>query len=290
MSVPDRPSGPLRRPQIRIVVAVAAALAAALSPTLVELTRHWVAEPVPRYALLFPLLLVRAAMREAPARPARTGYLLLAAGLALELVAMGGGMPKLARPGVPLAVVGLCRALGLASWSTSLLALWILPVPLAVCSLVSPLERLWFGAAAAVVGGGLALEPAREATLHVVGAAGTLAVRPWDGGVPLAVLAAGLGWYAALLARAEGGRPRFLRRAGGAALVGLALQGPVALLAVALLAAGHAGAAQAVQHHAIWALAAGGLVWAEASGRRAAAANARPSVPAERLSSRWEGA
>lgn len=258
------------------------ALVAALSPTLVELGRHLAAEPATRYALLFPLLLVRAAHREEPATRSRAGYALLVAGLALELLGFAGGMPKLGRPGLPLAVIGLCRALGLASWRTSLLALWIVPVPYGVCGLVSPaLELLWYGAASGLVntaaGAGLALGPSRDFLFEVTGRAGVLAVRPWESGVPLAVLLAGIAWYAGRLRAAPVGPA--LRRAAWAAGVGLLLQAPIVVATVALLAGGHVAAAGAVRDHAFWLVAAGGLVWAE-----------RGAVPARAASSRWEPA
>jgi hypothetical protein len=278
----DPRSGSRSRSEPRRNVLAVAALVAAVSPTLVELARQLVAEPATRYALLFPMLLVRAARHEKEATPSRAGYALLAAGLALELLGFGGGMPKLARPGLPLAVIGLCLALGLASWRTSLLALWIVPVPYAVCSLVSPgLELLWYDGAVglvnAVTGAGLAIAPSRDFLFDVVAGAGTLAVRSWEGGLPLAALLAGLGWYAGRLQGATAGRG--LRKAGLAGVVGLLLQAPIVAVSVALLAAGEVGAAGAVRDHAFWLVAAGGLLWAE-----------RAAVPAAAAASRWEPA
>jgi hypothetical protein len=276
----DRPPvDPTPRARPAAAGLAALALAAALSPVLVELARHLAAEPAARYVLLFPPLFARAAARDlrgGSASRGRGGWLLLGAGLALELLAFGGGMPKLARPALPLAVIGLCRALGLCAPRTALLAIFFVPVPYAACSFASPaLERLWFGAAVALLrpaGAEVAIEASRDFLFDVAGAGGSLAVRSWDGGLPLAVLAAGLAWYGSLPAGS-------LRRTGLAALAGLGLQAPIALAAVALLAAGHAGAGAAVRDHAFWAVALVGLVCAE-----------RAVGPARAPAARWESA
>ena len=99
------------------------ALIICFSPVLVDLARHLVAEPWALYVLLFPPLLARCAVCEGPdARSVRMGAVLLALSLAVELVAVGGGLVRLGRLGLPLGVIGVSRAFGLLSLRTALLS------------------------------------------------------------------------------------------------------------------------------------------------------------------------
>jgi hypothetical protein len=187
------------------------ALAICLSPVLVDLARHLAAEPWALYVLLFPPILARCALRERPDAPsARMGAALLAIALALELVAVGGGVERLGRLGLPLAVIGMSRAFGLLSWQAALLSLWWVPLPHFLLSLFSPaLETVWLHVVAWPldrVGADIAVEAAL-----VRAGAGELALSEPDGGLPLAALLSGLGWYAS--ARLREGPWRCVRRA-----------------------------------------------------------------------------
>lgn len=216
-----------------------AALGFALSPILLDLARHLALEPWALYAAAVPPLLAWAARREGGARASpRLGGALVAAALVLEIVAVGGGIVRFGRPALPLAVLGLCRALGLASARTALLAAWMVPVPFVLVEAAGlPLAGLWgelAHAAVAPAGAELALRPTDHA-FALEGAGGTLPLRPVDGGVVLAAGLSGLGWLAGLRARAG-----WLGCALAAAFFALAAL-PLQLLAVGLAAAALAG-------------------------------------------------
>lgn len=217
------------------------ALAFALSPVLLDLVRQVALEPWARYAAVFPLLLAWAAFRERGSpRATPVGWALVAAAVALEFVAVGGGVVRFARPVVPLAVVGLCRALGLASWRTSLLALWMVPIPHFVLAAAGlPLAEAWAGLCRLGLGAaglGLSLQPLGDG-FALIGAKGMLTLGSEDGGLALAAALSGLGWFAGLQGGA--GWARCALEAILHALSALLLQ----LLAVALAASTLATAA-----------------------------------------------
>ena len=89
------------------------ALVVAFSASWVDLVRHWTEEPWARPSVLFLALFVVAAARDRGRQaPRRGGGLLVAAGLGLSLIAFGGSMDRLGRPGIPLGIIGMARALG----------------------------------------------------------------------------------------------------------------------------------------------------------------------------------
>lgn len=223
----------------------------ALSPLLVDLARHLGAEPWARYAALFGPLLLWAAWSDPLRSPPRAdGLLWLAAGVALAFVAVGGGMPRLGRPAIPLAVVGLARLLGRPSPARALLALWIVPVP-TVLTRAAPQLQIALGELVERWAGGLRLERAGD-HVSLVAAQGALPLLPSDGGIPLAALLAGLAWYGA--ARRGGS----LAQAAGQALRwapwALPIQVLALALAVGLLQIGQPAAARAWLDHGVWAL------------------------------------
>jgi hypothetical protein len=215
------------------------ALGICFSPVLIDLARHLALEPWARYVLLFPPLLVRCALgQRAEAPSARTGGALLLIALALEVLAVGGGFVRLGRLGLPLAVIGLSRAFGLLPQRTALLALWWVPLPHALVSLLSPaLETAWLHGIAwplDLIGADIRV----EAALARAGAA-ELALSAPDGGLPLAALLSGLGWYTS--ARLGDGLWRCLRRSASWALLAFPLQVTALGLAVAGLLLGATG-------------------------------------------------
>jgi len=217
------------------------ALAMALSPVLADLGSHLAKTPWTRYVLVFPLLTARAIPRcPARVRPQRDGFALLLLALGLELLTLGGGLTSLARVAIPLAAFGLARALGRPLLAVATLTTWWLPVPNTFVALTSPgLESALVVAAAALwkaLGVTLRLEGSR-----VVGMHGMLALEAADGGLPLAAVLSGLGWYAATLrGRALGSR---LRTAGAWAVLALPVQ--VFAIFVAIGAAGLSAASAA---------------------------------------------
>jgi hypothetical protein len=254
------------------------ALAIGLSASWVDLARHSLDEPWARPVALFPVLFVAAFLRDHRRRRAwHGGTLLVATGLALSLFAVGGGVDRLGRPGIPIAVTGMALALGRPSLATALLACWWIPPPAALSKALAPgLESglAWIAARAAEAQGLSAV-----ATPHALEIGGAkLELVPMDGGLPLAVYLAGVGWWGAL--HAGGG----IREAFGAALRGvplaLAAQALGLGLAFASLASGGASAARMLLDLWPWPVLAIGVLRAESARRSATGARALPRSPA----------
>jgi hypothetical protein len=166
-----------------------AALLFAFLPVLVDLVRHLVMSPWARYAAVFPLLFVRAALheRQRGVEPSgRGGTLWILAGLAFEALTIFLGATRMGRFGALLAAIGLCRRFGWGSWRSVWLLLFALPVPTALVKLAQPISVQLQALADALVGGAGAEVAA-------------LSLGRYGSGMPMAVLMMGLGWYAALL-------------------------------------------------------------------------------------------
>jgi hypothetical protein len=227
------------------------ALAVALSACWIDLAEHWRANPWARPSALFLPLLVATALRERRRAPGRAaGWLLVAAGVGLLLFATGGGAPRLGRPGLPLAVVGMALVLGRPSLGVALLAFWVLPPPFALSRLLSPGLEQWLaelGVRALELGG----RPAALGSGGIVVDGAVLPLAPTDGGLPLVVYLAGIGWWLAMR------RGRDLVRAAFTALRfapwGLAAQALALGCAIAALASGSAPTARALLDLAPWA-------------------------------------
>jgi len=236
-----------------------AALGVAFSASWVDLVRHWTEEPWARPAVLFLVLFVVAGARDRVRQaPRRGGGLLVAAGLGLSLIAFGGSLGRLGRPGIPLGIIGMARALGRPSLATSLLALWVIPPPFTLCEALSPgLERglAWLAAGAAGAWGLPAVWSPRA--LEIAGA--TLDIRRMDGGVSLVIYLAGVGWWSAV--RAGGGVRDALRAAARMAPLGFVAQALLLCLAFALFAGRAPNAARTVLDHGAWPVLAVALYW-----------------------------
>lgn len=218
------------------------ALAVALSASWIDLARHGLAEPWARPAAMFlPLFGLAARRSQRRAGAPRIGALLVAAGVGLSVLAVGGGLDRLGRLGIPLAIIGMASVLGRPLLATSLLALWMVPPPFPVIVALSPgLERVLAGVAAGVAGANGLPATATPHGIEIAGA--TLGLHAADGGLPLAVYFAGVGWWGAV--RAGGDFRRALGAAARFALFGLLAQAAGLLLAFSLLGAGAGGAAR----------------------------------------------
>jgi hypothetical protein len=226
------------------------ALAAGLSPALLEWARHVAAEPATAYVLTFPLLLLAASRSTEPTPPdRRLGLLLFALAMAVQVVAFGGGVERVGRLAIPLAIIGFLRFTGAASLAPAALAAFIVPVPHALAS-AAPLEEVWRAFAE------LLLAPAGPA----------LKLDGWDSGARLIALFAGLGWYAE--ARSGGTWRTSLRRGAQLAMLGLPLQLAATIVAVALSRAGAVTAARGFLTHGVWILCAGVTIGALELSRR----------------------
>jgi len=187
------------------------------------------------------LLVVALPMRrhDAIERHPRLGLCAVVLGLLVQLVGVASGSWSIARLGLPVALCGMAALLGRPSLPVAALAFWTVPIPNMLVVAASP----WLETAAARFATGVAALfgvsiDASGPLLHY--ADQRLEFTDYDGGVLLAVLLAGLGWYAAVRAGAAG--PRGLLTALGRALrwgaLVVLLQPAVAVVAVVLLAAG----------------------------------------------------
>lgn len=244
------------------------ALVVAFSPVIVDLVRHQIEAPWSRYGSLFVLLLPWAASRAGVgAPPRRDGYLWIAVGCAGALLTVGGGMPRLARPAMLLALVGLARLLGNPPLRVLLLAAWTIPLPHRSLDFASPaLESAWLQLCSlpyALLGIEFTLD---GVTAQIAGH--SLSLFDSDGGLPLVALCSGLGYYAALRTR-RSLRER-LRSAIVAGLFAIPLQMAGVVAALGLLAAGAPETARGLLSHGLWLSAAAfGLIRAERMAWRA---------------------
>lgn len=212
------------------------ALGFALSPALVELLRHWANEPWARGSATFVPLFAAAALADRSwRRPRRGGWLLVASALLLVLAIFAGGFARVGRLGIPLAVLGMARALGHPSLAIAAITCFVIPIPFGLTTIFSPgLESAAAHVAHAVAqvcGADWAVSGSTVAT-----AGGSLALAGPDMGLPLAQLLAGLGFCAAVAARdsLSRGLLRMVRWALWAVPAqGLALFGGVVCLALA---------------------------------------------------------
>lgn len=227
---------------VRRDILVWSAFVIAFSPLLLDLFRHVLAHPWAGYGLLFVVLLVARAYRE-PSRGLshRDGYVLLAAALVLQAVAVGGGFARWGRLAIPLGVMGLARLLGRPSPRVAALAFWAVPLPNFIAAVGSPLlERSWLEGAATLL--------APFVTIVVEGTkatapGGVLMLDAVSGGLPLLALLSGLGWVSALDPWRGAGSA--LRTAVLWSLAALPLQALCVLAALVLTVAGAPRAAQA---------------------------------------------
>ena len=175
------------------------ALLVAFSPVLVDLGRHWFHSDWARYSIVFVPLLVWAVRRSPAQKPRRgLGWTLVAFSLVIEMVAATGAMIEIARPMFSVAVIGLILATGVAPLRTAMLALWIVPVPNFLSSVMGGdvLARNFFAAMAELLSYlGRDLQVTRQS---LVAGDQELYIVAVYAGLSLFVLLAGLGWYRAL--------------------------------------------------------------------------------------------
>jgi hypothetical protein len=214
------------------------ALGFAFSPLLVDWIGHGVEDPADAYVAVFVALLALLVRRgsEAGPEPSLTAAApwLLAAGM-IQLVCWSGGVPRLARVALPLAVIGTLRATTRLPLRQTSLAVFLVAPPHALNG--SPLRI------------DLAQE-LRGLIAVVLPAARTVAVEAWDNGLRLAALVAGLSWFHTAT---DGlGWAPSIRRMLGWAVLAIGLQALAIVIATGLtVAAGHA-VATAWLTHGVW--------------------------------------
>ena len=233
-------------------------LAIAFSPALLDLARHLIEFPWARYAMVFPLLFARCALRAERTRPIAAGTWAIFAGLALEVGAAFAGSIRWARPGIAIAIIGMCLRLGLGTWRLWALMLFAVPAPNFLVELGAPGPATALARIAA--GGWRMLGVDVESSVRVLG---DLSLFPNEHWLAIAPLLAGLAWYEGLL------RARPLPRAIAASAACAALAIPIELIArataVGAAAAGAAPQSLALLGNATWiAVAVAGIAIAEA--------------------------
>ena len=254
-SAGDSPPAPSRQAAAILWLA----LAVALSPVLWDLLHHWIEYPWSRYSLLFPALLWWLARRQEPAAAATgSGLALVLIGTAVCMLALAGGVVRAARPGLVLAVIGLCRYTGTTSLRTALLAAWLVPVPHLLAQAVNDATGGGLVAVAAALATGIGVEVTWDPDIAAWGAE-ELALLAAYGGLPLAALFTGLTWFGAARRRLPG-RETLLRLL-GAALLALPVQLAALLAAFGLLAAGWPAGGRFLLLHALWPVCAVGALW-----------------------------
>ena len=228
------------------------ALAAALSPLLVDLAAHEAGNVWARGAAIFPLLLAYCAWRDtSPPLPSRDGLVLLVLGVAVAFVGVGGGMPRVGRPGIALSVIGLARMTGRPSLRCALLALWVIPFPTQIIEALAPgLDAVVANLSAHVataLGVAAHVDASHVVALWLVVPAGRLELFPGDGGVALAWTFAGLGWFVAV--RSEATLTEAARIALRWMVAALPLQAAALALACAMALLGRPGLGRALLDH-----------------------------------------
>ena len=203
----------------------------AFSPVLVDLAGHFLTAAWSRYALVFPGLLAWQLLDGSDrVRPGRDGVVWLVIGLAIEAVALVGGELRIGRLGLAAAAVGLCRFGGWGSWRSLVLIGLAVPVPAFVLFLLSPeLESALLALAIPLLpGADLALT---GVTVHAGSEA--LMLDHGDGGIPTAILGAGIAWFLAL--RTAPPPQRLAGSCAAGAACGFAIQYVSLLLALGVL-------------------------------------------------------
>lgn len=197
----------MRRPTTaRIEVFVLwSGLLIAFSPTLLDLFRHLAASSWARYALVFPGLFVRCALREDRTSHGFDGVVWVALGLASELVAVLAGAVRWARPGLALAAFGLCRLQGFGSARSAVLLFLAVPAPAFLVRTGLPQILAQLGDSATWLAGAVGLEALRVGELLVDKPGGDLSIARHPG-LSLIPLLVGIGWYQGILLERRLGR------------------------------------------------------------------------------------
>jgi hypothetical protein len=207
------------------------AAATAFSPVLVDLASSLRETDASWSILLAPVLLLLCVLRgpRRVARPAPDGRILLASALILEVLGIASGSWSIARLGLPFAVIGLSRLVGRPPLLVALLSFGAVPPPTSILHLTTPWAESAFAAFAALVGSAMGAPLAASGPL-LRDPDAQLELAFNHSGLPLAVVLAQLGWYAAIR------RGRGARGTVAGALVGGALAVPLQALGVLVAA------------------------------------------------------
>ena len=235
------------------------ALFVGLSPTLLDLARHWTTEPwAAPFAVFVPLWFVAVRRPDLRLRPRSFGLLLVIAGLLLATFAATSGVTRWGRFGVPIAVVGLAIWIGTPPPARALVAAWWIPLPhFLQTALFFPLSRIGERLATDLQSwtGGAPVYTAKK----LLPAIDAVPIGPADLGLQVCWFLAGVAWYAGVTGgRALRGSAHLALRA---ALLGVAIQVLALALAVPLTIAGSAALARGFLDLVVPLVAVGALLW-----------------------------
>ena len=215
----------------------------ALSPVLVDVWQQWIGFPWTRSSAVFAPLCVLLLWRAEREQPHRDGLAVLVLAIVATVLLVAGDRLAWARLLIPLAIIGLCRARGIADLRTALLCVFALPLPGLVNKWLAPaLPEFVIGAATLPL---RAVGAVVERTADQIAVSGHwLEFEPSDGGASLIFLFAGLGWAGAVAARAP-----LAKRVIGWSLCAIPVQAAIWALALVLLASLGAPPARAALDH-----------------------------------------
>jgi hypothetical protein len=135
----------------------------------------------------------------------RDGAALLMIACILELVGISSDSWSIAHLAIPLGVLGLARFLGAPPLRTAALAFFAIPPPYFLTALLSPELEAAYASVGSAVSNALGF-PVRASILTFDGPGGGIDLMAADGGVALAHMLAGIGWFSGVRARASSAR------------------------------------------------------------------------------------
>ena len=238
------------------------ALAAGLSPVLVDLARNVASHPHDHCTLLAPVLLALALPGQLTPHPPRRrlGLALLALAGAAQLVGVAVDTWSIARLALPLGALGVGAWLGRPRLMALALLFWVVPIPDTLATLPSPawesrLAGLGAAVARLVDGAATADGPLIRVTGH------SLELTAVDWGYPAAFALSAVGWFAAVRLGRSPVTGALWAAAGG--LAGCLIQLPGVLVASLWEAFGDPGGlARPFVADGLWLLAGGGATLA----------------------------
>lgn len=234
-------------------VLLALAALFALSPILLDWALHLADTPSARYAALFPVLYWLGVRHEPRERGRKDGYLLLALGVVIVILTVGGGFTRWGRIAVPITLIAMIRLSGLGSTRGALTMLWFVPLPHFVNTLVWPDLVLFYSNAVPD------LKLSLEATRVVIQSGeGALRLSQGDAGLALMASLSGVSYFASWQREESLGRTAL--RMAVAILAALPIRFLSVALALLLLKSGFPHAAQITADGTLWVVTLGWLI------------------------------
>lgn len=223
----------------------------ALSPILLDWGLHLAQTPSARYAAIFPVLYLIGLRHDSRAAARKDGYLLLALGVLLVILSVGGGFTRWGRIAVPIILIAMVRLSGVGSIRGALTLLWFVPLPHFIETRAWPELVLFYGET-------LSQTPPilESARIILETGGGLLELRPSDAGLTLMASLSGISYFAAWQ-RNESILATGIRM-GAAVLLALPIQLLAIFFALKLLQGGLPNAPQLILSATLWVVS---LLW-----------------------------